>query len=39
MLSVNRVLANPKGVDEPWAVTTDERPSLETLCNMRYGFV
>lgn len=30
-LSVNLVLAYPKGVDEPWAVITDERPSLETL--------
>jgi hypothetical protein len=30
-LQVNLVLAYPKGVDEPWAVITDERPTLETL--------
>jgi hypothetical protein len=28
---VNLVLANPKGVDEPWAVITNESPTLETL--------
>lgn len=27
----NLVLANPVGVDEPWAVITDESPSLQTL--------
>ncbi len=31
VLKVNLVLAYPKGVDEPWAVITDERPTLETL--------
>ena len=31
VLKVNLVLAYPKGVDEPWAVMTDERPTLETL--------
>ena len=27
----NLVLANPQGVQEPWAVLTDEAPTLETL--------
>ncbi len=31
LLQVNLVLAYPEGVDEPWAVITDERPTLETL--------
>lgn len=31
LLQVNLVLAYPQGVDEPWAVITDEHPSLETL--------
>jgi hypothetical protein len=31
VLQVNLVLAYPRGVDEPWAVITDERPTLETL--------
>lgn len=31
----NLVLANPVGVDEPWAVATDESPSLQTL--WQYG--
>lgn len=31
----NLVLANVKGVEEPWAVITDERPSLKTL--WQYG--
>lgn len=31
----NLVLANPVGVDEPWAVATDELPSLQTL--WQYG--
>ena len=31
VLQVNLVLAYPEGVDEPWAVMTDERPTLETL--------
>jgi hypothetical protein len=31
LLQVNLVLACPQGVDEPWAVMTDERPTLETL--------
>jgi hypothetical protein len=35
VLQVNLVLAYPQGVDEPWAVITDERPTLETL--WQYG--
>ena len=31
LLYCNLVLANPKGVKEPWAVLTDEPPSLQTL--------
>ncbi len=31
----NLVLANVKGVTEPWAVITDEKPSLQTL--WQYG--
>jgi hypothetical protein len=31
VLQVNLVLAYPQGVEEPWAVMTDERPTLETL--------
>ncbi len=27
----NLVVASPKGVKEPWAVITDEPPSLQTL--------
>lgn len=27
----NLVLATPKGVKEPWAVITDEPPTLQTL--------
>ena len=34
-LSCNIVLANVKGVKEPWAVITDEEPSLQTL--WQYG--
>ena len=34
-LSCNIVLANVKGVREPWAVITDEEPSLQTL--WQYG--
>ncbi len=33
----NIVLANVKGVKEPWAVITDEEPSLQTL--WQYGFL
>ncbi|MDJ0573241.1 MAG: hypothetical protein QNJ53_29975 [Pleurocapsa sp. MO_192.B19] len=31
----NLVLANVRGVKEPWAVITDENPSLQTL--WQYG--
>jgi hypothetical protein len=34
--TVNLVLAYPQGVAEPWAVITDETPTLETL--WQYGF-
>lgn len=29
--AVTRVLASVKGVKEPWAVITDEPPTLQTL--------
>lgn len=30
-IAVTSVVASPKGVKEPWAVITDEPPSLQTL--------